>query len=68
MLHLLINRSKQNIYWMWELIENNLNFFIKEKVKNEEIVRKIEQNVYNQNIDPTSAAKQILKTYMKNYN
>ncbi len=66
--NLLINRSKQNIYWMWELIENNLNFFIKEKVKNEEIVRKIEQNVYNQNIDPTSAAKQILKTYMKNYN
>ena len=62
------NRSQQNMDWMWETLENKLNDFIKNKVSEENFVKKIEQEVFDQNTDPNSAANSILESFLKNYN
>ncbi len=62
------NRSEQNTFWMWEIIDNKISNFINNKAKKEDFIRKIETDVYKQEIDPSYGANLILKNYLKNYN
>ena len=62
------NRSEQNTFWMWEIINNRLTNFVNSNVKKEDFIRKIETDVYLQKIDPGYGANLVLKNYLKNYN
>ena len=50
---------------MWEIIDNKISNFINNKAKKEDFIRKIESDVYKQEIDPSYGANLILKNYLK---
>ena len=62
------NRSIQNLNWMWEILDQKLGYFINKNIKKQEFSKKIELEVMQKKINPTSGANIILSSYLKNFN
>ncbi len=60
-------RKRQNINWLWEIVQNNISNYIKNNIKNKKFTSYIENEILNENMDINKASNKILVNYLKNF-
>lgn len=62
------NRVTQNLNWMWEILDQKLGNYINKNIKKQELAKKIEFEIMQKKLNPSTGANIILSTYLKNFN
>ena len=61
------NRSFQDVSWMWDLTENKLSSYLKNKLQSSDLIEEIESKIKERSINSNQAANLILDLYLKNF-